>query len=133
MGMSFHINFNGNCEEAFEHYVRHLGGRLGTLVRVGDAPYAPDPSLPAHSVVHANIRIAGVELAGADLSNELYQTPQGFCVLLGLDSEDQVREAFAALSEGGQVIVAPQATFWSRCYAIVTDRFGVPWKLNCGD
>ncbi|MCR6684878.1 VOC family protein [Pseudoxanthomonas sp.] len=133
MALSFHINFDGSCEEAFEYYARHLGGRLGTLLRVRDAPFVPDPSVPAHGVVHANIRIAGVELAGADVGTQHYRQPQGFCVLLGLDSEDQVRSAFEALSDGGQVILAPQATFWSRCYAIVTDRFGVPWKLNCGD
>ncbi len=59
------------------------------------------------------------------------QAPQGFHVLLGVDSEDRVRSLFDSLQPGGQAILAPQKTFWSPCYAIVVDRFGVPWKINC--
>src|SRR5690606_28465999 len=83
-------------------------------------------------VLHANIRFDGVELAGGDVAPARYRRPQGFCVLLGLESEERVRASFEALREGGEVVLAPRPTFWSPCYAIVVDRFGVPWKLNCG-
>lgn len=132
MSLSFHIGFNGQCEEAFGFYADTLGGRIGTLLRAEDSPLAvasdPDP----RRIVHANIRIDEVEIAGADVPPGQYQRPQGFCVLLGLDSEEKVRSIFDALQAGGEVVMAPQRTFWSPCYAIVVDRFGVPWKLNCG-
>jgi len=132
MALSFHIDFDGCCEEAFALYAAKLGGKPGTLLRVADAPFAPSPGLDGRKVVHANIAIDGVELAGADVTPDRYEKPRGFYVLLGLDSEDRVRTCFDALQVGGQVILAPQKTFWSPCYAIVVDRFGVPWKLNCG-
>jgi len=131
MGLSFHIDFDGRCEEAFAFYARHLGGRIGTLLRIGDAPMPAPPGLLGRHVLHANIRFDGVELAGGDVAPARYRRPQGFCVLLGLESEERVRACFEALREGGEVVLAPRPTFWSPCYAIVVDRFGVPWKLNC--
>ncbi|MTV41233.1 VOC family protein [Duganella radicis] len=132
MSLSFHIDFNGQCEEAFRFYAEHLGGRIGTLLRVKDSPVPAVSEAHAQMIVHANINIDGVEIAGADVEPARYQQPKGFYVLLGVDSEAKVRAFFNALQTGGQVVLAPQKTFWSPCYAIVTDRFGVPWKLNCG-
>ena len=130
MSLSFHIGFNGQCEEAFNFYANALGGTIGTLLRVADSPVPATSEAHARMIVHANIRIDGVEIAGGDVAPEQYQRPQGFCVLLGVDSEEKVKSFFNALQEGGRVVLAPQQTFWSPCYAIVVDRFGVPWKIN---
>lgn len=132
MNLSFHIDFNGQCEEAFGFYAEHLGGKIGTMLRVIDSPVSASSELQKEKIVHANICIDGVELAGADVVPNRYERPRGFYVLLGVDSEKKVKLFFNALQEGGQVVLTPQRTFWSPCYAIVTDRFGVPWKINCG-
>lgn len=134
MSLSFHIDFNGQCQEAFEYYAEHLGGVTGLMLQIKDSPMSENHDVHwQKKIVHANINFDGIEIAGADLTPEQYQTPQGFCVLLSFTSEEKVKSAFDKLAQGGNVIMAPQKTFWSKCYAIVTDKFGVPWKLNCGD
>lgn len=132
MSLSFHIDYNGECEEAFDFYAAHLGGKIGTMLRIADSPIPASATRPGRHVVHANICIDGVELAGADVEAHYYKRPAGFYVLLGVDSEDKVDSYFSALKTDGQVILAPQQTFWSSRYAIVVDRFGVPWKINRG-
>ena len=132
MSLSFHIDYNGECEEAFNFYAAHLGGRIGTMLKVADSPIPASAARPGRHIVHANICIDGVELAGADVEAHNYKRPAGFYVLLGVDSENKVDAYFSALRTNGQVILAPQRTFWSPRYAIVIDRFGVPWKINCG-
>jgi len=133
MSLSFHIGFNGQCREAFEFYAEHLQGTIGTMLEFKDSPVSASvPSEWQHKIVHANISIEGIELAGADVRPEQYQKPQGFNILLGVKTEDIVKSIFNQLSVGGEVIFPPQKTFWSPCYAIVVDRFGVPWKINCG-
>ncbi len=132
MSLSFHINFNGQCEEAFSFYAEHLGGKIGTMLRVKDSPVPALSESHGEKIVHANICIDGVEIAGADVDPDRYISPKGFYVLLGVGSEDKVKSIFNALQAGGQTVLAPQRTFWSPCYAIVVDRFGVPWKINCG-
>jgi PhnB protein len=132
MSLSFHMDYNGECEEAFNFYAKHLGGTIGTMLKVADSPIPASATRPAHHIVHANICIDGVELAGADVEGSKYKKPAGFYVLLGVDSEQKVDAYFSALGADGQVILAPQRTFWSPRYAIVVDRFGVPWKINRG-
>lgn len=133
MAMSFHIDFDGQCREAFEFYAEHLGGKIGTLLHFKDSPAASwVPESRQNQVVHANIAIHDVELAGADLGPEQYQKPKGFYVLLGLESDEKVKSTFDALKAGGEIILVPQKTFWSSCYGIVVDQFGVPWKINSG-
>jgi PhnB protein len=133
MSLSFHIDYNGQCEEAFNFYAEHLGGTIGTMLRVRDAPLPVSSASHGEKIVHANIRIDGVELAGADVNPTSYEKPKGFYVLLGVDSEAKVRSCFDALQTDGHVVLSPQRTFWSPCYEIVVDRFGVPWKINQGD
>ena len=132
MSLSFHIGFNGQCEEAFNFYAQHLGASIGTMLRVKDSPVPATSESHGQNIVHANICIDGVEIAGADVDPDRYESPGGFYVLLGVDSEAKVHSFFNALQEGGRVVLAPQRTFWSPCYAIVVDRFGVPWKINYG-
>lgn len=131
LNLSFHIDFNGQCKEAFEYYAEHLNGKPGTMLAFRDSPVANSvPEYWLDKIVHANISFGNVELAGADVQPEQYQAPKGFYVLLGLNSEDKVISVFNALSAGGEIILSPQKTFWSPCYSITIDRFGVPWKIN---
>lgn len=133
MSLSFHINFNGECKEAFEFYAEHLDGKIGTMLTFSDSPISD--SVPANwqnKIVHANISFKELDLAGADVPPEQYQRPKGFYILLGLNSENEVNSIFNKLSAGGEVVLSPQKTFWSPCYSIAIDRFGVPWKINCG-
>lgn len=132
MSLSFYIGFNGQCQEAFEFYAEHLNGTIGTMLKFKDSPVAASvPREWQHKIVHANILIEGVELAGGDVKPEQYQKPYGFNILLGVNNESTVKSLFYKFSVGGEVVLPLQKTFFSPCYAIVVDRFGVPWKFSC--
>jgi PhnB protein len=132
MSLSIHLNFNGQCQQAFEFYVTVLQGEIDSMLQVKDAPISESFSADwQQKIVHASISIQDVLICGADVKPEYYQKPSGFYLLLGFGNEAAVICAFQQLSAGGTVILPPQQTFWSSCYAIVIDRFGVPWKLNC--
>lgn len=133
MSLSFHISFNGQCKEAFEFYAEHLNGTIGTILEFKNSPVAASVSKEwQHKIIHASISIEGIELAGGDVKPEQYQKPNGFNILLGVNNEARVKYLFEQFSVSGEVILSPQKTFFSPCYAIVVDRFGLPWKFNCG-
>ncbi len=67
MSLPFHIDFNGQCEEAFSVYAGHLGGVIGTRLKVKDSPVPAVSESHKDKIVHANIHIDGVELAGAEV------------------------------------------------------------------
>src|ERR1700712_2087601 len=61
MSLSFHIDYDGRCEEAFNFYAAHLGGTIGTMLKIAESPIPVSAARPGNHIVHANIRIDGVE------------------------------------------------------------------------
>ena len=133
MNISFHISFKGQCEEAFHYYEKHLGGVINGLFKFKDTPASETVPLEWQGkIVHGGVLVGNVEIVGADVVPQQYKSPKGFSLLLRLASENDVKSRFRVLADGGEVIMPPQKTFWSPCYAVVVDRFGVPWDLNSG-
>ncbi|KZX01307.1 3-demethylubiquinone-9 3-methyltransferase [Pseudoalteromonas luteoviolacea] len=132
MKLSFHVNFDGRCAEAFSFYEEKVGGIIGSLLAYKDSPLKGSVPIDWQGkIIHGVISIDNFELVGTDSVPEEYEQPKGFCLQLRLPSNEQVETLFEAFKEEGQVILPPQKTFWSPCYAIVNDRFGIPWKFNC--
>ena len=44
---------------------------------------------------------------------------------------EQAEVYYKALSEGGAVTMPLQETFWAKRFGMCTDRFGIPWMVNC--
>ena len=132
MTISIHINFNGQCQKAFEFYSQVLDGEIGSMLKFGDSPAGQQAAKEwQDKIVHANIIIQDIEIAGGDVTPEQYLAPQGFHLLLSVENEEEAQTIFNALSKDGHIVLPLQETFWSSCYGILVDRFGVPWKINC--
>jgi len=54
----------------------------------------------------------------------------GFSLSLQYQSETEARHAFDALADGGRIDMPIGPTFWSPCFGMVTDRFGVQWMVT---
>jgi len=127
-----YLSFNGQCEEAFKVYERVLGGKIESLFRWGGSPMEADaPPGFADKVMHASLAVGGTLVAGADVPPDRYERPQGFNILLGPDAAADAERIFEALADGGTVTVPLAQTFWAVRYGAVTDRFGIPWAINC--
>jgi PhnB protein len=60
-----------------------------------------------------------------------YEGIKGCSVSLNVDSIAEAERIFAALSDNGTVQMPLGATFWAARFGMCTDRFGVPWMINC--
>ena len=134
MRVNIHLSFCGQCREAFEFYENLLGGSIGLMLAYGDSPAAD--SVPAElrgNIVHANLVINEMEIAGADVPPDRYERPSGFNLLLEMDDQSEAKRVFKTLAEGGSILIPIGKTFWSSCYGMLVDRFGTPWEINCVD
>jgi PhnB protein len=43
----------------------------------------------------------------------------------------RAKRVFEALAVGGQVQMPFAKTFWAEGFGMLTDKFGVPWMVNC--
>jgi PhnB protein len=101
--LSPHLTFDGHCRAAFQEYRRVLGGVLTTLMSYGESPMAAQVNPRWHDrIAHATLLLDDVELVGADLLPQDYQTPQGFFVTLTVEGSERGRTIFDALSEGDE-------------------------------
>lgn len=129
------LSFRGQCREAFEFYARVLGGRVTAAFPYGDGP--PGMSVgPEHKdwLMHCWLEVGDQAIMGADMDTawapNIDKPKNGFDVTLHTDDANQARGWFDALSEGGQVTMPFEKTFWSPGYGALIDRFGVPWMVN---
>jgi PhnB protein len=128
MRLNTYVNFAGNCAEAFRYYEQHLGGKTGMMMTHA---HAPDQSKVKPEwkdmVLHATITIGGTELAGADISNA--EPMRSAYLTLNVDSDAEAERIFAALSDGGQVFMPLQETFFATRFGQLRDRFGMNWMV----
>lgn len=132
MQLSPHLTFGGQCEAAFKFYERALGGKIVTMLTYGNSPMAEQvPSGWRGKIVHASLTAGETVLTGADVLPEHYVQPQGLYVLVGVDDPVDAERIFHALAENGEVRMAVQETFWSSCFGVLVDQFGIPWEISC--
>lgn len=132
MQLNLHLTFAGQCEAAFRFYERVLGATDLRLFTYGDSAMAAE--VPAHwraKIVHASLTVGDRELMGADAQPERYLAPQGFFTFLACSNASEANRVFQALAEGGTIQMPLQQTFWSPCFGVLTDQFGIPWEITC--
>lgn len=132
MQTTIHLSFNGQCAAAFEFYKKHLGASIGHMLSFGKSPMADQvPAEWQDKIINGEITLNGVRIAGGDLLPEQYVRPAGFTLLLSIESEEETKSLFEKLSVEGTIFMPIQKTFFSSSYGIVTDKFGITWKLSC--
>lgn len=128
-----YLFFGGRCEEAIEFYRQAIGANVEMVMRHQESPDAPPPGMlqPGweDKVMHASIRVGGALVMMSDGCNDQSQF-SGFSLSLTLPTEAEARQAFDGLAVGGTVQMPITKTFWSPCFGMVTDRFGVGWMVT---
>ena len=130
MRLVCHLTFDGQCEAAFRRYAECLGGKITVLLTYGSQGDA-SPEL-RNKIFHATIEFGDQKLTGVDVPHDAYERPQGFSVQLNVAEAAEAARVFEALSAEGSVHFGLQETSWAGHCAALTDRFGVPWEINCG-
>ena len=126
-----YLFFDGRCEEAITFYRQAIGAEVEMMLHYKDSP---DPLPPGthpgydNKVIHASVRIGDSAVMMAD---DCMGHPnfQGFSLSLQVVDAATARQRFDALAVGGQVKMPLGKTFFSPCFGMVADRFGVSWMV----
>ena len=130
MKLDIYLNYGGNCAEAFRFYEKHLGGKIAMMTMHGEQPNPQDvPPALAGKVLHARIEIAGAVVMGADVPPERFQPMRSAYLTLLLDSAKEAERVYALLSDGGEIFMKMEETFFASRFAMLRDRFGTSWML----
>ena len=135
---NIYLNFDGNCEEAFEFYRSVLGGEFATLERYNTMPpqegMPPIPPEMGEQIMHVSFPIGnGTVIMGSDSGGDWAPAlAQGnnFAISLDTDIRDEADRLFAGLSAGGNVTMPMNETFWGSYFGMFTDKFGISWMIS---
>ena len=132
MAVQPYLFFAGRCEEALDYYRRALGAQDGMVLRWKDCPEpaaSRPPGAEDNKIMHARLRIGDTEILASDGCGDGQPSFKGFALSLTAADEAEAERRFNALADGGQVQMPLTKTFFSSCFGMVADRFGVTWMV----
>jgi PhnB protein len=133
---NIYLNFNGNCEEAFNFYKSVFGGEFGYLGRFGEMPENEGHKVSEadkNKIMHVSLAIGKSILMGSDTGEEYgkyFVLGNNFSVSVTAESKTEDDQLFAGLADGGQVTMPLASTFWGDYFGMLTDKFGVNWMIS---
>ena len=132
MQINPYLNFAGDCEAAFTLYARLFDGKILFKMTHGESPMAAhSPADWQDKIMHASLAIGGQTVQGMDAPPARYQRPSGMRLSVTLTDQAEAKRIFAELSDGGEVQMPLESTFWAPLFGMLVDRFGTPWMINC--
>jgi len=126
-----YLFFEGRCEQALSFYKSVLDAKVEMLMRFKDSP-DPESCSPGDGdkVMHCSFRIGDSLVMASDGHCSGKQDYAGFNLSLSCKTVAEGEKLFAALSEGGKVVMPFMKTFWSPGFGMATDKFGIGWMIN---
>lgn len=135
--INYHINFNGNAEEAFHFYKNVFGGEFSTVVRLKDmASQFPVAEEDKEKIMHIALPIGGNLLMGNDVPtsmgkvNEMEHRSK---ISVSAESKDEADKLYNGLSAGGTVEMPIGDSPWGSYFAMFRDKYGIEWMIDFVD
>jgi PhnB protein len=125
-----YLYFDGNARDVVYFYEKALGGK----VVYGDMLADPNDLLTDEMkarVMHAHLKVGDADLMFSDTYEGLpYEPGNTIQIAIHAKGEARAREIFAALEDGGQVMIPLHKTDWTPLFGLVKDKFGVHFNVN---
>jgi PhnB protein len=133
MQLNTYLNFNGNCEQAFRFYEQYLGGKVTMLMRYSEQPDPQNvPPGTENLVLHARMELGGTFLLGSDMPPGRQQPMRSVYLTLSIDTSEEAERVYKLLSDGGEIFMPIQETFFAHRFAMFRDKFGTSWMILHG-
>ena len=121
------LMFGGEAEAAITLYTSLVpNSRIVDIKRHGKGEAGKEGT-----VMHATFVLAGTEYRAIDSSiDHGFTFTPAMSLFLTCDSEAEIDRLFAALAEGGKVMMPLAGYPFASKFAWIGDRFGVSWQLS---
>lgn len=130
MQVTPYLMLDGRAEEAIEFYKKALGAKVDMLMRFNEAPKEANcaPS-SMDKVMHAALSIGDSKIMLSDGDNKGKPTFAGISLTITAKDETHADKLFSTISEGGQVQMPMEKTFFAKRFGMAADKFGVNWMI----
>ena len=134
MKVNLYLNFPGTCAEALALYARHLGAQTQMQATYEEmaahgGPLNVPAGLTSKSILHARFKIGDALLMASDGPPERVQPMRSAYITLSVNSNDEAQRIYDALTEGGEIFMPLEETFFAHRFGQFRDKFGINWML----
>jgi PhnB protein len=130
MKLYVYLNYGGNCAQAFRFYEEHLGGTITMMTTHGEQPNPANvPAEWKDAILHARIEIGDTVVMGADIPPDRFQPMRSAYLTMMADSAAEAERVYALLTDGGQIFMKMEKTFFANRFAMLRDKFGTSWMI----
>ena len=130
MKLFTYLNYGGNCAQAFRFYEEQLGGKITMMMTQGELPGATNvPPERQKDILHARITLGDTELLASDVPAERFQPMRSAYLSLSVDSIEEAERIHAVLSDGGEIFMPMEETFFAFRFSMLRDKFGTSWMI----
>jgi len=129
MKLTTYVNFPGKCAEAIACYEKHLGAKLIAKMTWAEMPGAPSlpPGMTADMILHARFTVGDTLVMASD--GPKVEPMRSAYLALSVDSNEEAERIYAVLTDGGQVFMKMEETFFAHRFGQFRDKFGVNWMV----
>ena len=125
-----YLYFNGDASEALDFYSKALNGEVVFKQTFGESQME-SPADYKGKVMHASFKAGDLNLLVSDgMPGQPVTSGSNLALSLNFTEEESMERTFTALSEGGNVTMKLQDTFWGAKFGMLTDKYGFNWMFN---
>ena len=96
----------------------------------GQQPNANDvPPEWKNAILYARMSIGETEVMGSDVPPDRFQPMRSVYLSLTVSSTEEAERIYALLSDGGQIFMPMQETFFALRFGMLRDKFGTSWMI----
>lgn len=136
--VNIYLTFDGNCKEAFEFYKSVFGGDFPQVSTFAEMP--PQEGIPSvkeeekDRIMHMSLPISKeTVLMGSDTGGEWasqFQQGNNFSISVNTENKEEADRIFNELSQGGNIMMPMDKTFWGSYFGMFQDKFGINWMVS---
>ena len=119
---------NNQAEEAAAFYIETLGTGSVIARTLFSTSFENPAGAPPGSLMSVEFEVLGRRFTALNGGAQFVINPS-ISFFVYVESPAAAKRLFAALSSGGETLVALDAYPWSPCYGWAADRFGVSWQV----
>jgi PhnB protein len=124
-----YLTFNGTCRQAMTFYKDILGGDLELMDFASSPMEVPDEA--KNNIMHAILSTNSFTLMASDtMPNQAVTNGNSVSLSINCQSVDEINHLFNSLSDGGEITMPLEDTFWGARFGMLTDKFGTCWMFN---
>ena len=139
--INIYLHFEGNCKEAFDFYQSVFQTEILHSSLFSEMPQnnesndhctvdEEDKDKIMHISLPINDRfmLMGCDTVGKQTAG--HNPGNNFAISVNPETLEEAERVFAALSEGGQVTMPLEKSFWGSYFGMLNDPFGIQWMVN---